>query len=346
MEYEKNFIMNIASGFMGTFVLSAACEIRVFDALAEGSMTLEELAEKTGTESGQLVRLLRPLVVYKLISRDSRGVYSLEKAGRMLIRADRNSMWGYVMFCGQEAAKVWSRLGQALLEKRSLREYFDEADMFEKQGEDRERFTIFDGMMKNVSAGIDLSGFFSGFGDRNMPYRIVDIGGGTGTIMAKFLNYYRESSGIILDLPQAKDEAEQNMEAAGLSGRCVFRPGNFFEDIGITGDMVILSRVLHDWSDEHAVNILQNTAECLSEDGKLLVIENIMTETADRNALETYMNDIQMWGFCGSRERTKEEFTELFAHAGLELQEVRQTAEKSSVCVMVACRNNTEEGEI
>lgn len=346
MEYDKNFIMNIAGGFMGTFVLSAACEIRLFDAMADGRKSLSELSEITGTESSQLIRLIRPLLVYRFILKDNDGMYSLSRSGNMLVSTDSNSMWGYVVFCGREGAKVWSKISQALTEKCSLHDFFGNEDMFEKQSEDNGQFMIFDGMMKNVSAGIDFSGFFAGFGDKNMPCRIVDIGGGTGTIISKFLDYYPNTTGTIIDLAQTEQEAEKNISCSGLAERCVFRQGNFFENIDISGDWFILSRVLHDWNDEDAVKILENVSACLDDNSKLLVIENIMTESTDKSALETYMNDIQMWGFCGSKERTEEEFKELFANTGLVFEEVRPTSEKSSVYVMIVSRNNIEEGEI
>ncbi len=344
MEYDKNFIINISSGFMGTFLLSAACEIKLFDALSDGSKTVEQLAEKTGTDSEQLIRILRPLAVYKLISRDNNGMYSLEKSGRMLISTDAGSMWGYAVFCGREAAKVWGRLGQALIEKRSLREFSDSGDMFEKQ--DKESFEIFDGMMKNVSSAINLSGFFNEFGNKNTSYHIVDIGGGTGTIIAKFLNYYTKSTGVIIDLEQAKDNAEINIETLGLKDRCRFKSGNFFNNIDVKGDIVILSRVLHDWNDENALKILKNIVGCLNDNSRLLIIENIMTETTERNALATYMNDIQMWGFCDSKERTEQEFNKLFMQSGLEIEKIYQASPKSSVYVISVRKNNIEEGEI
>ncbi len=345
-EYMKRFVMNTANGFMGTYVLYAACELKIFDKLADGGKDINALAEATGTSAELLIRIVRPLVVYQLISRSSSGVYELEEGGRLLVSTDSSKMWGYVMFCGREGTEIWSRVSEGIHKNCSPYQLCSKEGLFDAQSKNSEQFDIFDSMMKNVSAKIELSGFFDEFADDNAEIKILDIGGGTGTIISRFLERYRKSTGVIADLEQAEEEAKKNIRRLGLDDRCRFLRGSFFEDIPEKADCIILSRVLHDWNDEDALKILETSVNCMNSGAKLLIIENIMLESDDRSALEAYMNDIQMWGFCGGKERTAEEFAELLSKVGLTIKAVHQTASDSNVKAIEAFIDNSEEGEI
>lgn len=345
-EYMKRFVMNTANGFMGTYVLYAACELKVFDKLADGGKDINALAKDTDTSPELLIRIVRPLVVYQLIFRSREGVYTLEAGGRLLVSTDSSKMWGYVMFCGREGTEIWSRVSEGIHKNCSPYQLCSREGLFDAQSKNSEQFDIFDSMMKNVSAKIELSGFFDEFADESTVMRILDIGGGTGTIISRFLERYKKSTGVIVDLEQAEEEARKNIRSSGIDGRCSFMRGSFFENIPEKGDCIILSRVLHDWNDEDALKILNTAANCMNSGAKLLIIENIMLETDDRSALEAYMNDIQMWGFCGGKERTADEFAELLSKVGLTLKAVHDTASDSNVKVIEAFRDVSEEGEI
>jgi hypothetical protein len=49
-------------------------------------------------------------------------------------------------------------------------------------------------------------------------------------------------------------------------------------------DLVVVSRILHDWDDERALLILRNSARAIERDGRLLVVESLMTPCASHRA--------------------------------------------------------------
>ncbi|OAV67223.1 Carminomycin 4-O-methyltransferase [Bacteroidales bacterium Barb6XT] len=83
--------------------------------------------------------------------------------------------------------------------------------------------------------------------------------------------------------------------------------GNFFEDIPRLADAIILSRVLHDWSDEKAIVILQNCYNALPSNGTLYVIENC----ADKIDIDLSLLSLNMIAICESNERTSQEYIDL-----------------------------------
>ena len=50
-------------------------------------------------------------------------------------------------------------------------------------------------------------------------------------------------------------------------------PGSFFDGVPGGGDMYILRRILHDWNDDKAAEILRRCRQVCSPDTKLLIIE-------------------------------------------------------------------------
>src|SRR5215471_2877622 len=95
--------------------------------------------------------------------------------------------------------------------------------------------------------------------------------------------------------------------------------GNFFESVPPASDLVMLSRILHDWDDERAVVILRQCERAIEPGGRLLVMDQLMNPGSNR-ATNTVIADLQMLAMHAGRERTESEFGDLLATAGLQLQ--------------------------
>lgn len=185
-----------------------------------------------------------------------------------------------------------------------------------------EEFAIFNESMTSISAGenraIAAAYEFSGI------RRLVDVGGGHGSLLATILQGNRKLKGTLFDQPSARTRAEQDRQltAKGVAGRCTIEAGDFFEAVSSGGDAYIIKRVLHDWDDERCVKILANCCAGMNEKGKVLVIESVIPRGngPDRGKI----TDMQMF-IIGGHERTKEEFATLFSKAGLKLTRVVPT---------------------
>lgn len=343
MKFEEYMIMNVANGFMGTYVLYTACQLKVFDYLARQKKTAGELAKEMNVTESSLMRILRPLVAYKILSADENGGFGLESAGKMLISYGEDSLWAYVMFCGKESMKVWENIYPAMVNHCLPKDLLEEKEIFETQKKDGKKFELFDGMMKRVSKSVELSAFFEKYGNQDKAYRIVDVGGGTGTIIIKFLQNFKNSRGTVIDLEAAKQGALENIKQNSLAHRCNFKTGNFFEPLDTEADIYILSRVLHDWEDEKAGVILKNVSAGMKENTKLVILEGLMPDNVAEGKVEMYMNDLQMWGFCGGKERTKEEFRTLLESCGMHIAEVINVSEDNTLSAIIAEKTKMEE---
>jgi len=88
--------------------------------------------------------------------------------------------------------------------------------------------------------------------------RVVDVGGGKGTLMTSILRAYPNAVGVVIDLPHVIELGRQHINDQGFGARCELVDGDFFERVPAGGDAYILKRVIHDWDDEHSIAILKN----------------------------------------------------------------------------------------
>ena len=75
-------LIDTAQGFFRGKVLCAAVRLGIAEALADGAMTVDELAAKTETNPRALVRLLRALESLGVIADDASGPFCVDAVWR------------------------------------------------------------------------------------------------------------------------------------------------------------------------------------------------------------------------------------------------------------------------
>jgi hypothetical protein len=95
------------------------------------------------------------------------------------------------------------------------------------------------------------------------------------------------------------------------------------------GDAYILKYILHNWDDEHSVKILANCCAAMNGKGRILIADPVI---ASENCREWgKLLDIQMMVVLQGKERTRQEFSQLFKKAGLKLVRVVPTRSALSI---------------
>jgi hypothetical protein len=83
----------------------------------------------------------------------------------------------------------------------------------------------------------------------------------------------------------------------------------------------MLSRVIHDWDDEHTVAIFTQCHQAMRVQGTLLLVERVIP--TDRTPeLWVLESDVVMLVAPGGKERTEAEYRVLLAAAGFELTKI------------------------
>ena len=103
-----------------------------------------------------------------------------------------------------------------------------------------------------------------------------------------------------------------------LSDRGTFIAGDFFESLPRVADAIIMKSIIHDWDDGRSKVILRNCRSALSEGGRLLLVERLMSETPGDNVSDraNALSDLNMLRGPGGAERTEREYRSLLAESG------------------------------
>ena len=150
---------------------------------------------------------------------------------------------------------------------------------------------------------------------------LVDVGGGTGTLVAEVLRHHREIAGVLLERPGMLELAEEYLAEQGVADRCEFVEGDFFSSVPAGGDVYVLKSVLHDWDDHRCVAILGNCRAAMDDAARLVIVELILPNRMTPSApmLSAALLDLIMLAYAGGRERTEAEFAQLLDQASLRL---------------------------
>ncbi|KAK9748796.1 hypothetical protein RND81_02G081800 [Saponaria officinalis] len=142
---------------------------------------------------------------------------------------------------------------------------------------------------------------------------LVDVGGGTGTLARIIAKGCPNVKCSVLDLPHVVEGLHKN----GLE--LDFVGGDMFVAIP-PADVVLLKWILHDWSDDHCIKILEKCKEAIpskDEGGKVMIIDMVMDTQNDDVSSAQHSFDLEMLALTsGGKERTEEEWKQLFIKAG------------------------------
>jgi hypothetical protein len=159
--------------------------------------------------------------------------------------------------------------------------------------------------------------------------KIVDIGGGQGKLITAILKANPETHGVLFDTPNQTPGARRLFEQQGIADRCETLTGDFLEAVPEGGDAYLLKHIIHDWDDQRAIEILKNCRRSMSQQARLLLMEEIVTQDAEFAPAKVL--DIQQLLMPGGRERTAEEYRTLLGAAGFELTAIIQTQSSLSI---------------
>src|SRR5712691_3474196 len=90
---------------------------------------------------------------------------------------------------------------------------------------------------------------------------VVDIGGGTGALLAEILRARPEIHGTLVDLPRTVARSSEIFEAVGVAERVTTVGQSFFDPLPSGADLYLLRGILNDWPDREATAILSRCAE-------------------------------------------------------------------------------------
>ena len=300
----KNELKQTFTAYWEYLALKTACSLSIFDKIKNGFNTLEKLSVATKSNKKILETFLSALVDAKTIYKLN-GKYFLTEKGQFLTDSHPESLKQACILWGEEHLTAWQNLQYTLQTGKSAFEHIFHSSFFDFIKNKPDKLQNYQLAMqeyarddyRNITDIIDFSEFDT----------IADIGGGLGTLISIIASKFPQKNCILTDFPEVTAMIKQKPQNLTILN------DDLFKDFSFKADAIILSRILHDWDDEKAKNILKNCYNALKPNGKLFVIE-IMQDEINANLLT-----LNMMIMTESFERTFEHYNFLLKNTNFKI---------------------------
>jgi len=326
-------LMRMLFAPLGAQAIYVAAKLGVADLLIDGPKNITDLALKTSSDESSLYRVLRALASLGVFAEKPNRVFELTPSANLLRSDIKGSLRKIATFMGEDWH--WSVWGQTLYSVRTGKPAWAHVhgkEVFPYLSENKQAAKLFDeAMNSNTSLAIEalLKAYdFSQFGI------LVEVAGGYGRLLAAVLAQAPELKGILFDQPYVIENAGDHLKDSEVVSRIELQSGDFFVSVPHGGDAYLMKHIIHDWDDERARLILTNVKRAMNRGAKLLLIELVIN--GDNTPDLGKFVDLEMLVSPGGKERTAEEYAELFARAGFTLTRIIPTESPYSVIEGVA----------
>ncbi|TDP92910.1 methyltransferase [Labedaea rhizosphaerae] len=290
-------------GYRGTAVVGAAVRLELAEHLGDGELTAADLAGKLGAEPERLRPLLSALVHCGLLAvRDGR--YRLTGDGLLLATPAVRTA---ALAANELAAPAHAHLADAVTGPVTAFERAFGTDVFSYLDADP-------GLAQVYGDAIATPGLIEAVARRrdHANKHVVDLGGGTGALMAEILRHHDTARGTVVDLPSTVDLARERLRAFGDRVACV--AGDFREAVPRDGDLYLLCRVLANWTDDDATRVLERCRAAMPRHAVLYIVE--MVRSTDDHDVSHAFGELELHATYGGRLRTVPQWNALLSAAG------------------------------
>jgi len=298
--------------------ICALTRLGVFDAVEAcgGEVEIDRLADELTLDRNALIRSLHLLAAHG-VTRVSAGRVSLQGAGALLTSSAPFSL--KATFATPGISDVGNEVEHTI---RTGEQSFELARgegfwSFLHSNPDRE--ALFHQAMREQSRLMGMPSV--PLLDWPDAGTVVDIAGGSGSFLAAVLQEQPGLRGILLDRPAAVAAATKLFEFEGLDDRASARVGDLFVPPP-PGELFVLSRVLHDWSDDEVRTVLAGIRRSARAGVRLRVLEELLDHDTLPSPEQAWSDAVMMVLYQGGHERTESDYRSLLAETGWRVVDV------------------------
>ncbi|MBS9443993.1 methyltransferase [Photorhabdus heterorhabditis] len=277
---------------------------------------IDELSRKCNIDHSRLSRLCDFLIEIEVLVSNNREVALSDECSAL---ADPESMESLMLKweLSSDCWNAWSMYPKSLLENKgkSAFEITHGKPFFEHLNSHKFLKSNFDSSMSKTSDKIveKLLDIYD-FSEHN---RILDVGGGEGNLLVKISEKVKGKHYAVLD----------RYNEIPVSENIDFINGDFLKSIPSSYDLYILKNIIHDWSDNDSILILENCRKAMNTGATVLLISFIKKPQSKMIiSLDILMDTL----FLG-KERYLEEIEYLANQAGLAIKDTKDINEEYSI---------------
>jgi hypothetical protein len=216
-------------------ILHTAAALELADQFTSGPRSAAELAGVMDVHAPSLHRLMRALASFGILAERPEQRYTLTRLGEALKGGAPGSAKAAVLTFGSQAFQgAWDQTVYSIQTGKTGFEKAHGMPLFDYYAQHPEAASLFNETMISfhgeeppaVAAAYDFSTFKT----------VVDVGGGTGNLLAAILTRYAGPRGMLFELQHVAADACTLLEERGVRDRVTLEAGDFFEAVPAGGD--------------------------------------------------------------------------------------------------------------
>jgi predicted O-methyltransferase YrrM len=327
---DPTVLFELFRGSYGSELLTAAiAHFQVFDLLANGSQSIDDLQTALRLERRPATVLLTALRAMGLINTEPDGRLALSPlALEHLVPNGQFYVGDYVGLAADSPGVV--EMVERLRTNRPagagneqggaafiFREGLDSA--MEREASARHLTLALAGRAKNVAPVLA----------ERLPMdgvkTLLDVGGGTGIYGIALLQRHPELRVIVLDRPEVLKITRELADAYGVAERCECIAGDMFTDqLPTTAQAILLSNILHDWDVPECRQLIGRCADALPSGGRLL-IHDVFLDDDLAGPLPLALYSAALFTLTEGRAYSAAEYRKWLVESGLEPEAILPT---------------------
>ena len=284
-------ILEVAFAFRSSKTLLAAVELGLFKVLGEDRCDATSIAHRVGLHDRGARYFLDALVECDLLNCDGDGLYSNTAESKRFLDPSSGEYVGDALHrLSTRVYGNWNGLTSA------LRTGQPQSGAFGTGGYDAlySDATELDAFLRAMTGSSMLLARALAVTLPWGEYRsIVDIGTAEGCIPVQIAATHPHLTAVGFDLPEVEISFRRYVARNAQTDRVQFRSGDFFHDPLPSADVIVMSRVLHNWSIPVKQMLLRKAYSALPERGALIVCEALLDD-ARKGRLDALLANLHM----------------------------------------------------
>jgi len=309
-------LMELTTGFWAFKTLAAALELDVFSRLSgTKGATAADLARALGIAERPAEMLLTGTAALGLVQKRNGRYRNSPIAEEYLVPSKPYYFGGFVDMLDKRLYPAWGRLTEALRtnqptswDPKKHQSLFETADPVMLSHFWEAMHAISSSTARALGRAVDFK-----------PFKwLLDVGGGSGAFDIELCRRYRHLRATVYDLPHVAAIAAAKARQAGLGDRVATAGGDFFADRSYPEghDVILLSLIMHDWSEEDDRKIVGKCYEALPSGGALIICELLVNNQKTGPAPAALMSLNMLVETLGGRNYTAAEYGTWLRDAG------------------------------
>ncbi len=270
----KSDLKNTFTTYWEYMALQTACKKNIFDLIFAGKNTIKKLLVSENFNEAVLTDLIDALEQAKTLTVVKNKIILTTK-GELLTEQHKDTLKYACIHWAEETMTAWQNLNYTLTTGKQAFKHIFKKPFFDYLAEDKNKLEGYHKAM-NEYARDDYKNICEKH-DFNIHNSIIDVGGSLGALIKIIAKNNVNLKCYLFELPEVATLIKNN--------NYKIINGNFFDNIPQVAEALIMSRIIHNWNNLKALQILKNVYKSLPKNGTLYIIENLTDKIEDKASL-------------------------------------------------------------